>query len=61
MLNLDSDASLPFNLKLVQVLCLGAFLDGTCQLQQSVRKCALAVINVCNDAEVSDALERKVC
>ena len=57
---LDSNASLPLNLQLVEVLSLAASSDGACHLHQPVGQGAFAVIHVRYDAEITDLHQRNV-
>jgi len=57
-LELDRDTALTLNIHRVEVLRSHLTrVDRTTQLEQAIRECGLAVIDVGNDAEVSDAVE----
>ena len=50
---LDGDAALFFEIHIIEHLTLG-HLDGIGELKQTVGKGRLTMVDVCNDAEVSD-------
>ena len=55
VLSLDGDTALALNVHVVQVLIAHvAFIDDLGQLQDAIRQGGLAVVDVCNDAEVTD-------
>lgn len=50
---LNGDASLFLDFQLVEVLCFDASRYGVCNFEEPVSKCRFAVVDVCNDAEVT--------
>jgi hypothetical protein len=52
---LDGDTTFLFEVHVVKHLALSN-LDGIGELKQAVGKCRLSVVDVCNDAEVSNML-----
>jgi hypothetical protein len=55
---LDGDASFLFEFHVVEHLALSD-VDGVSKFEEAVGECALAVVNVCYDAKVSDVLHLK--
>ena len=54
---LDGDAALPLDVHVIEDLILhGALVHALGQLQNTVRQGGLAVVDVCNDAEISDVV-----
>lgn len=60
-LRLHRNAALALNVQFVQYLLLATFLDGACELKQAIAESALAMINMCDDAEVAKTLDWDSC
>src|SRR5207248_8991314 len=57
VLGLDGDASLPLELHGIEVLLAHlARVDGAAQLEDAVRECGLAMVDVRDDAKIANAL-----
>jgi hypothetical protein len=59
-LRLHGNASLSFHVQLVEELLLAAWLDRPGNFQQAIGECALAMVDVRDDAEVAEAIDRDV-
>lgn len=57
-LGLDGDTTLALDIQLIQDLLVTAGLNGAGELEQSVAESALAMIDVSDDAEVAESLNR---
>src|SRR5690606_2106479 len=55
---LYSNASFPLNIQFVENLLIPTRCNCARQLEQPVRQCAFAMVDVSNDAEVSESLKR---
>ena len=56
-LRLDCDASLSLDIQLIQNLLVASGLDGACELEQSVAKRALAMIDMGDNTEISKSFD----
>jgi hypothetical protein len=56
-LRLDGNASLSFHIQLVEELLLASRLDCPSNLQQAIGECALAMVDVRDDAEIAEAID----
>ena len=59
-LSLHGDTSLSFNFEFIEKLIGRVFWYGIGDLKESIGKSGLPVVNVSNDAKVSDSLWRKI-
>jgi len=58
---LDGYASFPFQIHIIQNLILKIpFCQGMCNLNQAVSQGTFSMVNVCNDAEISDPVHLQV-
>ena len=55
-LRLDSDTALSLDIKFVENLLVASSLNGARELQQPVAERALAMVDVCDNAEVAEPL-----
>ena len=56
-LRLYRDTTLSLHIKLVKDLFLSSWLDGTSKLKEPIAKCTLSMIDMGDDAEVTEPLE----